>query len=184
MHARRLAALLTGAWIAGTLLIVLVATHNLRSADDILSAPSNRAAPVIQKLGHDDARALLRYQAAELNRWYFVLWEWTETAILLAVIAALIVGRSRRPTVAIPAVMLAIVTVLHWGVTPQIVTLGRALDFVPAGVDPPGRGEFWTYHGAYSIASVVNLGLGALLAAVLLARTTKRLPKKDASGEA
>jgi hypothetical protein len=46
--------------------------------------------------------------------------------------------------------MLAVVLILAFVVTPQIIALGRSLDFVPRNPPSPEMGRFGMLHGAYT----------------------------------
>ncbi len=70
--------------------------------------------------------------------------------------------------------MLGIVLLMHFFRTPEITRLGRAIDFVSPGTPSPDRARFWTFHGAYSASELIKLGLGILLAVVLVRRRGKR----------
>src|SRR5258706_10493998 len=80
MKVRYFACWLVGSWIAGSLFMILVATQNFRSVDRLLAAPAT-AAPRIERMGRDEARAFLRYQVSEQNRWYFETWEKIQLAL-------------------------------------------------------------------------------------------------------
>src|ERR1700730_11587521 len=86
MKVRYLAGWLAGGWIAGSLFMILVATQNFRSVDRLLADPRG-AAGQIGKLGRDEARALLRFQVSEQNRWYFESWEKIQLALGLTLLA-------------------------------------------------------------------------------------------------
>jgi hypothetical protein len=45
-------------------------------------------------------------------------------------------------------------------ITPQIVSVGRALDFVPRDPPPPGLRTFGLLHAAYTLMDVIVLILG------------------------
>ena len=79
---------LLGAWIAGSLFMIMVATQNFGSVDRLLAAPSSAAAAQIQTMGREKARAFLRYQVSEQNRWYFETWEKIQLALGVALLAA------------------------------------------------------------------------------------------------
>src|SRR5882762_8209151 len=150
MHFRRFAALLLGAWLAGCVFMDMVSTQNFRSVDHLLAAPPPQIAERMQAMGgHDPARAFLRYQASELNRAYFDNWE--------------------RAQIVLGAVlMLGLVLLMHFYLTPEITRLGRAIDFVSPGTPSPDRTRFWTFHGAYSACELAKLGLGTMLAVLLV----------------
>jgi hypothetical protein len=48
--------------------------------------------------------------------------------------------------------------------TPQIVSLGRSLDFVPRDPAPPGMQKFWILHAAYTSLEMVKLLVGFVAA--------------------
>src|SRR3954453_6506925 len=87
MKIHHLSCSLLGAWIAGSLFMIMVATQNFRSVDRLLAAPG-RAGAEVEKMGHGEARTFLRYQVSEQNRFYFETWEKIQLALGLAVLAA------------------------------------------------------------------------------------------------
>ena len=176
MHFRRLASLLVGAWLTGCLFMDLVATQNFRSVDRLLSTPSAQASEHIRAMGgHDAARAFLRYQVSEQNRWYFENWERIQIGLGLLLLLVLLFGSvPDRFAVWLTVLMLAAVLAMHFFLTPEITRLGRSIDFTPQGTPSSERARFWNFHGAYSGAELVKLGLGVALAARLLRRKKRR----------
>ena len=172
MHFHRLAALLLGAWLGGSVFMDMVSTQNFRSVDRLLSAPPMQVAERIQALGgHDAARVFLRYQVSEQNRWYFQVWERVQIALGAALCLVLAFGAGpKRLTLVLTLLMLAMVLVMHFFLTPEITRLGRTFDFAPAA----DRTRFWTLHGMYSGGELIKLGLGIVLAVRLLLRTKTR----------
>jgi len=175
MHYRRLACLLLGAWLAGSLFMTMVATQNFRAVDRLLESPSPRAAKQIQALGKAETRLFLRYQVAEQNRWYFETWERVQLGLGVLLLLAFVLGAEARPSMlALSAIMLAAVAAQHWLMTPEIVRLGRVMDFLPATKVSAARARFWNFHTAYSSTEVVKLVLGLLMTVRLLARRRRR----------
>src|SRR4051812_45116595 len=88
MNIRCFASWLLGAWIAGSLFMIMVATQNFRSVDRLVAAPGS-AASRVEQMGPAEARTFLRYQVSEQNRWYFETWEKVQLAIgaILLVVA-------------------------------------------------------------------------------------------------
>jgi hypothetical protein len=171
MHTRRLASLVLGAWLGGSLLIMVVATHNFAGVDKALASPIPGAAKVVHDLGPEGARAFLRFQAGELNRWFFETWEWIEAGLgigLLAVFQSR-ASASRAGTI-LAGLMLGAVVVMHLLLTPEIARLGSELAFAPSSGVTAIRERFGNYHLAYGILTILKLGLGMALAAVLLRR--------------
>jgi hypothetical protein len=174
MHVRRLAAFLLGAWLGGSVFMDMVATANFRSVDRLLAAPPAPVADRIQALsGHDAARVFLRYQASEQNRWYFETWERVQMVLGAVLFLALVFGGPpNRLTLLVTLLMLAIVLMMHFFLTPEITRLGRSVDFAPTA----DRSRFWTFHGIYSASELIKLGLGIVLGVRLVLRTKKARP--------
>ena len=78
-----------------------------------------------------DARNLLRYLASELNRLFFQLWNLAQLGIGGAALWLLwgVPDASRLRVMVVG--MLAVVVFLTVWVTPEILAVGRSLDFVP-----------------------------------------------------
>jgi hypothetical protein len=65
--------------------------------------------------------------------------------------------------------MLALVVIMIVWLTPQIVTVGRSLDFVPREPPPQALARFGVLHGLYLVLESGKLLIG-LIVTVLLAR--------------
>jgi hypothetical protein len=164
MHVRRLVCVLLGAWMGGSLFMTTVATQNFRSVDRLLAQPPQSASIIIQEIGHDAARSLLRYEVSEQNRFYFTLWEWIQLGLGVAVLGSLLFGTHERAFMILSsALMLLIVLVMRFSITPDIISLGRAIDFVSAAAPSGARTRFWRLHGVYSAMEVVKLLIGIAL---------------------
>ena len=59
--------------------------------------------------------------------------------------------------------MLGIVVLMLAYLTPQIVSLGRSLDFVPRDPAPPGMQRFWILHAAYTSLEMLKLVVGLVV---------------------
>lgn len=153
----------------------MVATQNFHSVDRLLAAPSPQAEDRIQAMGgHDAARAFLRYQVAEQNRWYFETWECVQIGLGLALFFVLLFGSVHNKVyLLLTLVMLAIVLVMRFFLTPEITQLGRVIDFVAPGVPAADRTRFWTFHGAYSASELAKIGLGIVLVVLLIRRRNR-----------
>jgi hypothetical protein len=176
MHFRRFAAFLLGAWLAGCLFMDMVATQNFRSVDRLLAAPSPQLAERVQTMGgHDAARVLLRHQVGEQNRWYFETWEQVQMGLGVALFLVLLFGAvADRWMLFFTLLMLSLVLIAHFFLTPEITRLGRSIDFVPPGASSPDRARFWLLHGSYSASELIKLGAGIVLAVMLVRRRRSR----------
>jgi membrane-associated PAP2 superfamily phosphatase len=169
MTRMRWATFLMGAWVAGALLVSVMASQNFYTIDRLLAgSPSQTFRSLTDQLGDPHGRELLRYLSSELNRLYFQLWNAAQIAI--GVIALLLVGRqpsSRRIRWAL-AGMLAVVVVMGALLAPQIIVVGRSLDFVPRDPPPPALARFGILHAAYATLELAKLAMGVVVAAWMI----------------
>ncbi len=145
--------------------MIMVATQNFRSVDRLLAAPGS-AGEQVGRMGHDEARTFLRYQVSEQNRWYFETWEKIQLALGVAALVATF--RQGKLMVSLTASMCALLLLERFYLTPEIVRLGRLIDFVPQAPLSPDRATFWRFHGAYSGVEMVKLALGFFLSGRLI----------------
>jgi hypothetical protein len=171
VHFRRFACFLLGAWLAGGLFMDMVATQNFRSVDRLLAKPVPPAAQQLDKLGSDDARLLLRHQVSEQNRWYFETWGFAEIVLGVLILLILVFGSTENNFSLLLALLMLLVAIVQRStLTPQIVVLGRIIDWIPIDQPSPERSRFWMLHKAFVSLELVNWAMGFLLTARLLAR--------------
>ena len=130
-----------GVWVMGTVCVSIAAMQNFYTIDRLLDGPSHPAfTAFVEGTGREDARNVLRYLSSELNRLFFQLWNVAQLA--LGGGALWLVWRLRAPGAArlrrLVLAMLAVVVILAVGITPQILAIGRGIDFVPRDPPPPG----------------------------------------------
>jgi len=162
---KTLVAAVLGAWLLGSLAIAFVATQNFRTVDRVLRSASERPelAERLKRVGTTDARLLLRHLASEMNRFYFRAWGWGQLLLALVALAGLWGGGIRdRLVQGSVLVMLAIVLVAVLHLTPEVVAIGRRLDFAPRDPPPPDFARFWRLHTTYTLLDLVKLGVGAI----------------------
>ncbi len=170
---KTLVAAVLGAWLFGSLAIAIVATQNFRAVDRVLRSASERPelAERLKRVGAADARLLLRYLASEMNRFYFRAWGWGQLLLALVALAGLWGGGIRDRVVqgsVLLMVALVLIAVLH--LTPEVVAIGRRLDFAPRDPPPPDFARFWRLHMAYTLLDFAKLGVG-VVALLRLARS-------------
>lgn len=166
-----LASAILGVWLGVTLFMWFAAGKSFLTVDQILRAPGAQFAKIAQPLTPAATRELLRHLASEINRTFFSAYNWTQVALGLALFFLLLRRTPRDATsLAIAGTMLLFVLILTFIVTPQIVTLGRSLDFVARTPPPPEMSRFRILHGAYTTLDALKL-LGGL---ALLARWVAR----------
>ena len=172
------AAFCLGVWVMGTVCISVVAMQNFYTIDRLLDGPSHAAfAGFVDEAGREPARNVLRYLSSELNRLFFQLWNVAQLLIggatLWLVWGLPAPGAARLRWMLI--LMLAGVIILTVGLTPQIIAVGRSIDFVPRDPPPPAVGTFGVLHAAYTLLELLKCG-AAVVATVWLVRLGRAAP--------
>ena len=178
---RRAALWCLGFWAMGTIAVAVAATESFAVVDRLLGTlPNAEFGTRVGEMGSDAARELLRYLSSEVNRTFFGLWGWTQLP-LSALVLWLVWGekplRIRYGVVA----MLILAGILAFVLTPPIVSIGRALDFVPRDPAPPELATFGLLHAAYSVAEFAKLGMGLLVSFWLLRPTPDHAERRATS---
>ncbi len=167
LHRYRIAAFLAGCLILGGLFMIFVATQNFGTVDRVLAAPPHEATQMFQTLGPENTRLLLRYLAGEENRLYFTSWELAQIALGALLTAVLLLAIKSRLLAGLAGAMLILVLFQHFRVTPEMIALGRLVDF-GGGSGSAAYSQFWRLHGLYGVLEVVKLVLLAVVAGLLL----------------
>lgn len=176
MKLRALLLLVLGLWLGGSLVTGAVVSYNFAGFADLFERNPALAAHA----GFDPADAetkktsLLWVHASELNRVFFEAWNRAQLILgALAVILALW-SRSGRLAVVLLALALVLVAAVHFTIEPQVVELGRQLDFLPRTPPPPQVEPFQRLHGLYFTAELTRLVLVTLASALLALRSRDR----------
>ena len=153
-----------GIWFAGTAISALIAAQNFYMIDRLIeNSASESFRQALATLGPQTGREFLRYLSSELNRLYFQWWNVAQLALLVLTLWLVKpLPRAKRAVWGIVG-MLAVVIFLTVFLTPPIVNVGRALDFVPRDPLPPALRTFGLLHAAFSVFTLVNLILGVLV---------------------
>lgn len=175
---RILAGILLGAWLTGTCVVAWVAAQNFFMIDRLLDEPTSAAfAAAVDKLPQGEARMTLRYLSSELNRYYFSAWGWIGIGLGFALLGISTKlespppdedGSPRRKQLRIGfGLMTAISAALVLYLTPQIVDVGRQLDYVLPTATHAARAPFGKLHGLYSSLELLKLLIGLWMCIVL-----------------
>ena len=177
---REAAALCLGVWLMGTVCVSIVATQNFYTIDRLLTRPDNADfVQLVEQIGTSSARDFLRYLSSELNRLFFQIWNYAQFAIG-GVTLWLVVGLREAPKLKwFVLVMLAVLVLLTIWLTPQIVSVGRSLDFVPRDPPPAALQTFGLLHAAYTILEMLKLATG-VVAVIWLLRSPRGLASEEA----
>jgi hypothetical protein len=172
MHPRRLTAFVLGLWLTGGVLMTLIASADNWQADHLVDHPSANLAVEAHLVGAATARTLFHYQAAEQTRRNFELWEMAQIALGSLFFLFLLFGTNEsKAAILAGLLLLVLVLVQRFFLSPNIAALGRELDFVPPGGPSPGRGKLAVLLGFYGGVEVAKwLTLLSMAGRLILSR--------------
>ncbi len=153
-----------GVWLGWTFFMWFLAARSFSTVDRVLNKDNPQFAAATQPMAPEQTRVILRHLASEINRTVFRAYGWSQVA-LGAFLLFLVSRQSPRDKVglALASGMLALVMVLAFIVTPQIISIGRSIDFLPRNPPPPGFRRFWMLHGAFTSLDGAKLVAGLVL---------------------
>jgi len=158
-----LAVAILSAWLAMTVCMWFAAIGSFGAVRRVLEGSNPQLAEMTKSLSADQTRLVMRHAASEINRTYFRAYGWAQLALGLGLLVLLVRQTPRDAAALIVAgAMLAVVAALTLYVTPEIIALGRRIDFVPRDPAPPEMPRFRMLHGAFTALDGLKLlaGLG------------------------
>ena len=157
MHTRRVGAFLIGAWLLGSVVVSYIAMQNLGMVDRILGNPPLAITRELDYLGRDMSRMMFRYHAAQINRHVFESWHVLQLGLLAAFLGTSILTSNRSKTlIAGSALMIVLVVVQAFYLTPILNGLSRSFDFLPPSAGATDRENFQRYHTFYMLFEVLK----------------------------
>jgi hypothetical protein len=146
--------------------MVWIAGDSFRAVDRLLFQPDPAASLQIKALGPGAARTLFRYQVSEQNRAAFETWEKIQIALGFAFFLYLLLAtkEGKFPMILV-LLMLGVVLVQRFVLTPELIGLGRNLDFAPATALLTERAKFRVAHVGYTGFEIAKWMVGLVLAA-------------------
>jgi hypothetical protein len=180
MHTRRMAGFLLGAWLGGSVLMILIQVANLRFTASLLATPSDQAAEMLKQTGpQQNVEMLMRYQAAEQNRRYAYVWEESQFGLALILAVCLFLGTQRRVfPILFCGLMLLMVIFEHMGVAQELAYRGREADFPPGNASYSAQTRVWALDQVYGWVEGAKLVLGVLLSGYLFIFRARRTRKQ------
>ena len=160
-------------------MIAYVAIFNLRSVGNMQRTIQPAAVKIINSLGDEQTRLIMRYHAAEINRGLFRNWEKAQFAIGLLLFLCLFLGTDRRVfPLMLCGIMLAMVIFQYSGVDKELTYRGRETDFPPGDTDFALQQRVWALHQIYVSVECVKLAAGLFLAGYLFVFRARRRRRK------
>jgi hypothetical protein len=169
MRTSPLLCLVLGAWLGGSAVVFGVVVFNFSG----IRLLADRNPKLAARLGFDPSdeaakkSSLIWVHASELNRFYFDAWGRAQLFIGGVALAAAVLRRQGRPITVCLLLSLLSVGYHHFVLEPEIVAVGRRLDFEPRDPPPAELATFGRLH-AKSLA-VEGARMACLLAAAILA---------------
>lgn len=121
MRTRRIVLFLLGAWVGALLIVTMMAPASFKTVDELLWRKTEVVTTVVQKADIGPVRALMRDQAAEVNRKMFSMWGWTQFALGTAVFGLVLFQSNLGKLVVGMAGLTWLVTALmNFGILPLI----------------------------------------------------------------
>jgi hypothetical protein len=154
--------------MGGSVLLGFLTLENFRSPNLVLGAPAAMEGKMIEKIGLEETRLLLRHLAMEQSRSYLTLWEDAEIVLGLLLVSLLLFSSQTRMFPLIMAgAMLALVLFQHFAILPEIIYRGREADFPPANASFETQARVWTLGQIYVGAEAVKLVVCGVLSSYL-----------------
>jgi len=168
--------LVLGVWLGGSVILGAIVAYNFSGVDDLFA----RNPRLQERAGFapDDVDAkkssLIWVHSSELNRVFFEAWNRAQLVLGGLAVLLAVLGRTGRLSIVLLTTATALVGVIHLVLEPQIVELGRQLDFLPRDPAPPILEDFQRYHGIYFATESVRFGLVCVAALVLVVSAMRR----------
>jgi hypothetical protein len=184
MNSRRFLCLVLGLWLGASLFMAFVAVMNFRIVREVIANPQPELATYLKALGPDRLRVLFRHEAAEVNRALFDLWGYTQIAFSLLIFGLLLFAtKEGKGVLGVGVLLLLVVLIMQFAVTPGIIGYGRVLDFAAADKELDLRQRVATLHSLYSAFEGLKLLLISGLAVYFLRERPLRRPKSAEEAE-
>ena len=166
-------AFVLGLWLAGIVMVAYVASLSLRTVDSVMAIPPHEASKWIDVLGKDKVRTLLLHGSSEVNRSLFEFWGNADLIICVFLLVAMVMTKSGKVMIILTAVLLLLGTASTFLLTPQMVAVGRQLDFRVVFPVPPEIVQFAALERMYFGVSLVRVLLVGTMVAMLLNRSSR-----------
>lgn len=169
MHTRRVGAFLIGAWLLGSLLMAFLYSQVFVNVDRFFGSPPPQIAKELEDVGPEVMRQILRYQASQHTRHVAETWEVIQLGLGGALLATsfLTAHRSRIVIIA-SSIMVLMVLVMYFHLTPIMNALARSYDFLPPTAAIQERDNFSYYAVWYRVLDILKAILGIVVTGRLL----------------
>lgn len=123
-------------------------------------------------LGQANTRMVLRHTIAEENRYLFQTWEYMQLILGLGFFSYLLFGTLEgKLSLGLAMGMLMITAAQRFGLSSELGSIGKTLDYLPPDIAAAERAKFWLLHAAYLGADALKFCIALVLLAVVLRKT-------------
>jgi hypothetical protein len=139
------------------------------NVDRFFTNPPPQSAKQLSDIGPDAIRQILRFQASQQNRHILETWQVIQLGLGGALLAtAFLTAHRSRILLVSTAIMVLLVLIMYFYLTPAMNGLGRSFDFQPAGAAVAERESFNAYLIWYRVLEIFKTLLGLVAAGRLL----------------
>ncbi|MCX6588366.1 MAG: hypothetical protein NTX13_17515 [Acidobacteria bacterium] len=171
MHSRRFLSFLLGFWLAGLVGITLFIAFRPRLANGMVGNPPDEAAKWVDLLGKDRTQTLLQHYDAEVGRQMLTFWYYPDLLLCTLILLTAVMIKTGRPTLLGSALLLLLGLASVFLITPQVVAVGRHLDFQPVLPVPPERAQFAAVNRIFHGLGFLRFLIATAMLTMLFNRT-------------
>ncbi len=171
MHSRRMISSVLGLWLGGMGMVVYVTFLSLRTVGNLMANPPHEASKWIDVLGKDRVQTMLLHGNSELSRGLLEFWGNADLLICLFLFVVVVMNKSGKVLIILTAVLLLLGAASGFCLTPQIVAVGRQLDFRVVPPVPPAAAQFAALERMYYGLAIARMLLVGTMVALLLRRS-------------
>lgn len=173
MHSRRFLAFFVGVWLSGLLVVTFTTSASFRAVNGVLANPPHEASQWVDILGKDRTQTLLLHNAAEVNRSLLESWGNADLVLCVFIFITAVMIKSGKPMMIASALLLLLGLASVFLITPQVVAVGRLLDFRPDLPVPPERAQFASLNGMFNGLSFIRMLTAGAMVGLLVHRSSK-----------
>ncbi len=163
-----------GLWLAGIGMVAYVASLSLRTVESVMTVPPHEASKWIDVLGKEKVRTLLLHGSLEVNRSLFEFWGNVDLVICGFLFVAVVMNKSGKVLIILTSVLLLLGTASTFLLTPQMIAVGRQLDFRVVSLQPPPEiVQFAALQKMYFGVGLVRILIAGTMVALLLHRSER-----------
>lgn len=164
--------MLLGIWLAGSIMMTLIAADSANAASRILRSHSSAAGIRIKAMGEDEARIMLAYPVRQQARWWLEEWANVELVLGAGFFFFLLFGtREGKLVLFFTLGIYGLVLFQRYFALPQLLYAGSLMDFVPANALSPERNQVAAVQNWFAGLEIFKVLLQLVLGVYLIARS-------------